>query len=151
MHKEKRAAKRRRRFYRECEVCTVFLPNRGNRCLIASVQLLNKGLFLLTDEYRSKILRLLAAQPEISQRELARELGVSLGRVNFCLQALVERGLVKANNFKNSNNKKAYMYFLTRKGIAEKTLATTRFLDRKMAEYEALRREIEALRREVHR
>jgi len=107
--------------------------------------------FLLTDEYRCKILRLLEEQPEISQRELARELGISLGRVNFCLQALMERGLVKADNFKNSKNKKAYMYFLTRKGIAEKTLATTRFLDRKMAEYEALRREIEALRREVHR
>ncbi|HZM48434.1 MAG TPA: MarR family EPS-associated transcriptional regulator [Burkholderiales bacterium] len=104
---------------------------------------------MLTDEYRSKILRLLAEQPEISQRKLARELGVSLGRVNFCLQALMERGLVKANNFKNSNNKKAYMYFLTRKGIAEKTLATTRFLERKTAEYEALRREIEQLRRET--
>jgi len=69
--------------------------------------------------------------------------------VNFCLQALMERGLVKANNFKNSNNKKAYMYLLTRKGIAEKTLATTRFLARKTAEYEALRREINALRKEM--
>ena len=76
---------------------------------------------------------------------------MSLGRVNFCLQALVERGLVKANNFKNSNNKKAYMYFLTRKGLAEKTRATARFLDCKTAEYEQLRREIEALRREVRR
>lgn len=104
---------------------------------------------MLTDEYRSKILRLLAEQPEISQRKLARELGVSLGRVNFCLKALVERGLVKANNFKNSNNKKAYMYFLTRRGITEKARATSRFLDRKVAEYEALQREIELLRREL--
>src|SRR5499426_1658780 len=104
---------------------------------------------MLTDEYRSKILRLLEEYPEISQRELARELGVSLGRANFCLQALVEKGLVKANNFKNSNNKKAYMYFLTRKGIAEKARATARFLDRKLAEYEALQREIEKLQREV--
>jgi EPS-associated MarR family transcriptional regulator len=104
---------------------------------------------LLTDEYRSKILRLLEEKPEISQRELARELGVSLGRVNFCLQALMEKGLVKADNFKNSNNKKAYMYFLTRKGIAEKARATARFLERKMAEYEALQREIESLKREV--
>jgi EPS-associated MarR family transcriptional regulator len=104
---------------------------------------------VLTDEYRSKILRLLAEQPEISQRKLARELGVSLGRVNFCLKALVERGLVKANNFKNSNNKKAYMYFLTRRGITEKARATSRFLDRKVAEYEALQREIELLRREL--
>ncbi len=59
---------------------------------------------MLTDEYRFKILKLLEEHPDISQRELARELGVSLGRVNFCLQALVEKGLVKANNFKNSNN-----------------------------------------------
>jgi EPS-associated MarR family transcriptional regulator len=107
--------------------------------------------FLLTDEYRSKILRLLEEHPEISQRELARELGVSLGKVNYCLQALMEKGLVKAANFKNSNNKKAYMYFLTRRGIAEKARATTRFLDRKMTEYEALRREIESLRREMSR
>lgn len=106
---------------------------------------------MLTDEYRSKILRLLEEKPEISQREIARELGVSLGRVNFCLQALVEKGLVKADNFKNSNNKKAYMYFLTRKGIVEKARATTRFLDRKVAEYEALQREIEMLRREARK
>ena len=104
---------------------------------------------MLTDEYRSKILRMLEEQPEISQRELARELGISLGRVNYCLQALMEKGLVKANNFKNSNNKKAYMYFLTRRGIAEKARATARFLDRKLVEYEALQREIELLRREV--
>ena len=106
---------------------------------------------MLTDEYRSKILRLLEEQPEISQRELARELGVSLGRVNYCLQALMEKGLVKANNFKNSNNKKAYVYFLTRKGIAEKARATTRFLERKTAEYEALQREIELLRQEIRK
>ena len=106
---------------------------------------------MLTDEYRSKILRLLEASPEISQRELARELGISLGRVNFCLQALMEKGLIKANNFKNSNNKKAYMYFLTRRGIAEKASATTRFLARKTAEYEALQREIETLRREIRK
>ena len=104
---------------------------------------------LLTDEYRSKILRILEESPEISQRDLARELGVSLGKVNFCLQALVEKGLIKANNFKNSNNKKAYMYFLTRKGIAEKAQATARFLKRKIAEYESLEREIETLKREV--
>ena len=106
---------------------------------------------MLTDEYRSKILRILEASPEISQRALARELGVSLGRANYCLQALVEKGLVKANNFKNSNNKKAYMYFLTRKGITEKARATTRFLERKMAEYEALQREIEKLQREIRK
>jgi EPS-associated MarR family transcriptional regulator len=103
---------------------------------------------MLTDEYRSKILRILEAEPEISQRELARELGISLGKANYCLQGLMEKGLVKANNFKNSNNKKAYMYLLTRKGITEKARATTRFLERKVMEYEALQREIELLRRE---
>lgn len=76
---------------------------------------------------------------------------MSLGRANYCLQALVEKGLVKANNFKNSNNKKAYMYFLTSKGIAEKARATARFLERKMSEYEALQREIEKLQQEVRK
>lgn len=103
---------------------------------------------MLTDEYRSKILRILEEDPEISQRKLARELGISLGKANYCLQGMVDKGLIKANNFKNSNNKKAYMYLLTRKGIAEKVRATTSFLERRMAEYEALQREIELLRRE---
>jgi len=104
---------------------------------------------LLTDEYRAKILRILEEAPEISQRELARELGVSLGKANYCLRALMEKGLIKANNFKNSRNKKAYMYLLTRQGFAEKAHSTARFLDRKMAEYEALRREIEQLQRDM--
>jgi EPS-associated MarR family transcriptional regulator len=104
---------------------------------------------MLTDEYRSKILRILEEQPEISQRDLARELGISLGKANYCLQGLMEKGLVKANNFKNSRNKKAYMYLLTRQGMAEKARATSRFLKRKMAEYEALQREIESLKQEV--
>jgi EPS-associated MarR family transcriptional regulator len=104
---------------------------------------------MLSDEYRSKILKLLEEDPQISQRELARELGVSLGKANYCLQALMEKGLIKANNFKNSRNKKAYMYLLTSKGIAEKARATVRFLDRKVAEYEELRREIASLKREM--
>lgn len=106
---------------------------------------------MLTDEYRSKILRILEEDPDISQRNLARALGISLGKANYCLQALIEKGLVKANNFKNSNNKKAYMYLLTRKGIAEKARATARFLNRKMAEHESLQREIEQLRREIRK
>ena len=104
---------------------------------------------MLTDEYRSKILRILEEDPAISQRDLARQLGVSLGKANFCLQALIEKGWIKANDFKNSNNKKAYMYLLTRRGIAQKARVTTRFLERKVAEFEALQREIEELRREV--
>jgi len=104
---------------------------------------------MLTDEYRSKILRIIDEDPQISQRELARQLGVSLGKANYCLQALVEKGWIKANNFKNSNNKKAYVYLLTRRGIVAKARVTARFLERKMSEYEALQREIELLRREA--
>ena len=104
---------------------------------------------MLTDEYRSKILRILEANPDISQRELAQQLGTSLGKANYCLQALIETGLVKANNFKNNRKKQAYMYYLTRKGIVEKARATARFLERKMTEYEVLQREIEDLRREI--
>ena len=104
---------------------------------------------MLTDEYRSKILRMLEEEPEISQRDLARELGISLGKTNYCLHALMEKGLIKANNFKNSRNKKAYMYLLTRQGMTEKAHATVRFLDRKVAEYEALRREIAVLKRQM--
>lgn len=105
---------------------------------------------MLSDEYRYKILRLLEADPQMSQRDLARALGVSLGKVNYCLQALVQTGLIKASNFKNNRNKQAYMYFLTPRGISEKARATAKFLERKVAEYEALQREIEHLRREVN-
>ena len=106
---------------------------------------------VLTDEYRIKILRILEQDPDISQRDLARNLGISLGRANFCLQALIDKGWIKVNNFKNSNNKKAYMYLLTRRGIAEKARVTARFLERKVAEYESLKREIEELQRESHK
>jgi EPS-associated MarR family transcriptional regulator len=104
---------------------------------------------MLTDEYRVKILKRLEQDPETSQRALAMELGVSLGKANYCLHALIEKGFVKANNFRNSQNKKAYAYFLTQRGILEKSRATARFLDRKLVEYERLQREIESLRREV--
>jgi EPS-associated MarR family transcriptional regulator len=104
---------------------------------------------MLSDEYRYKILRLLETDPQMSQRDLARELGISLGKANYCLRSLMETGLIKANNFKNNRNKKAYMYFLTPRGITEKAQATARFLERKMTEYEALQREIELLRREA--
>lgn len=103
---------------------------------------------MLTDEYRYKILKILEANPEISQRDLARELRISLGRVNFCLKALIEKGLLKASNFRNSQNKLAYMYLLTPRGIEEKTHITSQFLKIKMQEYQQLAAEIEALRRE---
>jgi EPS-associated MarR family transcriptional regulator len=104
---------------------------------------------MLTDEYRAKILKKLEEDPRISQRDLARDLGISLGRANFCLRALMEKGLIKANNFKNNRNKKAYMYYLTPRGMAEKARATASFLERKVAEYEALQREIDSLRRDL--
>jgi EPS-associated MarR family transcriptional regulator len=82
---------------------------------------------------------------------VAKELGISLGKVNYCLRALVDKGWIKAANFKNSRNKSAYMYLLTRRGFEEKTRITARFLQRKVREYEALRTEIEQLRVEAER
>ncbi|MGY1488100.1 MarR family EPS-associated transcriptional regulator [Methylobacillus pratensis] len=102
---------------------------------------------MLTDEYRYKILKLLQEKPEISQRELAKALGISLGKTNFCLKALAEVGLLKVSNFRNSKNKLAYMYVLTPKGIEEKAGITMRFLKYKMQEYTNLQAEIEELRR----
>ena len=101
------------------------------------------------DELRLRVLRALEANPELSQRQLAEELGVSLGGVNYALRALIDRGFVKADNFKKSGAKVAYLYVLTPKGIAERTSLATAFLGRKLKEYEVLRQEIEALRGEV--
>ncbi len=105
---------------------------------------------MLTDEYRYKILKLVEAQPEISQRELAKNLGVSLGKTNFCLKALIDIGLIKASNFRNSQNKLAYMYLLTPTGIEAKSAITLRFLKSKMHEYEILQAEINALMKEAN-
>jgi EPS-associated MarR family transcriptional regulator len=105
---------------------------------------------MLTDEYRYKILKILEANPEISQRDLARELSISLGRVNFCLKALIEKGLLKAANFRNSSNKLAYMYLLTPSGIEEKSVITARFLKIKMQEYQNLEAEIQELRKDAN-
>ena len=104
---------------------------------------------MLTDETRYRILKLLEADPRASQRRIATELGISLGRVNYCIQALVDKGLVKVNNFRQSTNKRAYLYLLTPRGIEEKTRVTLRFLDRKLREYDTLKREVEELRREA--
>lgn len=104
---------------------------------------------MLTDEYRYRILKLLDEDPHASQRRIADELGISLGRVNFCLQALIEKGLVKANNFRNNPNKRAYLYLLTPKGIEEKTRVTLRFFKHKLSEYETLKRELDELKSEA--
>jgi EPS-associated MarR family transcriptional regulator len=96
-----------------------------------------------------KLMRLLEENPGISQRDAARELGVSLGKVNYCLRALMGRGWIKASNFKNSQNKAAYLYILTPSGIAEKANLAVTYLKEKVDEYEALRAEIEVMRRET--
>lgn len=104
---------------------------------------------MLTDETRYRLLRILEANPQASQRDLAHELGISVGKVNYCLNALIGKGLLKARNFKNSRNKRAYMYYLTPRGFEEKARVTVRFFRQRLAEYEALSAEIEALRREA--
>ena len=97
------------------------------------------------DDVRFRVLRVLQDELDLSQREIAVRLGVSLGAVNYCLRALTEKGQVKVGNFRSSDNKLRYAYILTPGGIAEKARLTGAFLARKIAEYEALRAEIEAL------
>lgn len=101
------------------------------------------------EETHYKLLKALQTNPDLNQRELALAIGISLGKVNFCLRALIEKGWVKATNFRRSTNKMAYAYLLTPRGIEEKTRATAYFLRRKVAEYEELEKEIEQLRNEV--
>ena len=104
---------------------------------------------MLDDRTRYHLLKLLQTNPEFSQRQLAEELGVSVGKVNYCLNALLGKGLLKVRNFRDSQNKLAYAYYLTPKGAREKVRATVGFLKRKLVEYEGLELEIEELRREV--
>ena len=94
-------------------------------------------------------MRKLAHNPNLSQRELAAELGISLGKVNYCLKALVKVGWVKAGNFARSNNKAGYAYLLTPKGITEKAALTSRFIEYKQQQYDSLKKEIEELRAEA--
>lgn len=101
------------------------------------------------NEIHFQTLRLIERQPELTQRELAVELGVSVGKANYVLAALIEKGLIKARNFKNSRNKAAYAYYLTPAGIEEKAHVTVSFLKRKMHEYEQMKREIEELKQEL--
>ena len=103
----------------------------------------------MTEERNLNALRLLQEKPEMSQRELAEALGVSVGAANYCLKALVEKGWVKLENFQKNPNKLGYLYLLTPMGIAAKAQLTASFLRRKMAEYEALRTEIDQLQAEV--
>lgn len=103
----------------------------------------------LDEEVRYRLLKYLDEHPDASQRDLARALGVSLGKVNYCIRALIEKGWLKMRNFRNSSNKSAYAYVLTPFGIDEKVRVTYAFLKRKVAEYDTLAQEIETLTREV--
>jgi EPS-associated MarR family transcriptional regulator len=102
-----------------------------------------------TEENTFKTLRVLERNPRLTQRQLAAELGVSLGKTHYILKSLVDVGLVKLENFQRSNNKLGYAYLLTPKGMAEKAAITIRYLARKQEEYSALKREIEVLRSEL--
>lgn len=104
---------------------------------------------MLDDAIRYQLLSLLERNPELSQRQLARAIGMSLGKTNYCLKALIERGWVKIDNFRSSRNKRAYLYRLTPSGLREKARVTRRFLAVKLAEHRDLTIQIEQLRREI--
>ncbi|MDP3187544.1 MarR family EPS-associated transcriptional regulator [Limnobacter sp.] len=103
----------------------------------------------IQEDTNYRVMRMLEENPDLTQRELAEKLGVSVGGLNYCLKALTEKGLVKMQNFASSKNKFGYVYVLTPRGIAEKAKLTGNFLKRKMEEYEALKAEIEALKLEA--
>jgi EPS-associated MarR family transcriptional regulator len=102
------------------------------------------------EEIQFEVLRRLEQTPQVSQRTLSKDLGVGLGTINFCFQALVEKGLVKMQNFSRSKSKLRYSYLLTPAGVAAKSKLTAEFLSRKVAEYESLQTEIEALKAEMN-
>ena len=103
----------------------------------------------LQEDTSFRVLRILEENPDLTQRELAGQVGMSLGGFNYCIKALIEKGYVKAENFQNSKNKFKYVYVLTPSGIAQKVALTGRFLNRKLEEYEALKKEIELLRNDA--
>jgi EPS-associated MarR family transcriptional regulator len=103
----------------------------------------------LETEEALSVLREIDAEPEMTQRTLSSRLGLSLGKINFLVKALIEKGLIKAENFKNSKNKSAYLYSLTPYGLEEKAKATYHFLKRKIEEYERLEVEIKQLKKEA--
>ena len=113
------------------------------------VQYLNaNGHARLKDEIAYKLLKLIEAEPHLSQREIAQEMSVSLGKTNYCLKALIDKGFLKIHNFYNNKKKSSYIYFLTPQGIEEKAEVTYRFLQRKIKEYEDIKVEIENLKNE---
>ena len=104
---------------------------------------------MLDETTHYSLLKILEDNPGMSQRDLAKKLGVSLGKINYCLNALVEKGNLKINNFRNNENKLAYAYLLTPRGVEQKARMTVQFLKNKMQEYERLKTEIEGLQKEA--
>lgn len=104
---------------------------------------------MLKQELEYKALKLLEQHPEITQRQLSKELGVSLGKAHYVVKALVEVGWIKLENFQRSDNKLGYAYLLTPAGVVEKAKITRQFLRRKQQEYQQLKREIEQLKTEI--
>jgi EPS-associated MarR family transcriptional regulator len=103
----------------------------------------------LDDDITYELFKNLEEDPHLSQRALSQILGISLGKVNYCLKALIAKGWIKAKNFEKSTNKSGYAYILTPTGLETKACVTARFLRYKIAEYERLQMEIEILRQEV--
>jgi EPS-associated MarR family transcriptional regulator len=138
-------------FHRDTRMAVAY-PKKKQPARIAesSADILEPGIKRVPpNEVHYKLMRLLQSNPGMSQRDAARELGISLGKVNYCLQALMQKGWIKSTNFKNSQNKAAYMYLLTPRGLQQKALLTLHFLQIKMREYETLNAEIGQLRRET--
>jgi EPS-associated MarR family transcriptional regulator len=111
---------------------------------------MTKAVKSIDPDVHFRVLHLLEEEPELTQRELAQKLGISLGGVNYCLKALIDIGHIKAGNFSNNPNKSLYLYLLTPQGIAEKSKLTAGFLKRKMMEYHALKKEIDAIQLKVN-
>lgn len=103
----------------------------------------------MTDELQHKLFKVITQNPNISQRDLSKNLGISLGKANYCLKALMTKGWVKAQNFKNNKNKLSYAYLLTPSGIEQKASVTVRYLRKKMEEYDELKAAVEDLRKEI--
>ena len=103
----------------------------------------------LQEDTYFRVMRILQDNPDLTQRELAEKLGISVGGLNYCLKALMDKGLVKMKNFANSKNKFGYIYVITPLGIAENARLTSKFLQRKLKEYEVIRDEIESIRKEL--
>jgi len=108
-----------------------------------------KALMKIDPDVHFRVLHLLEEEPNLTQRELAQRLGISLGGINYCLKALIDIGQIKVDNFKKNQDKSVYLYLLTPKGIAEKASLTAGFLKRKMAEFHALKKEIDAIKSKI--